>query len=78
MGDEGAESVQGGGGGLDRRGCVYLVLVVGFWAWLHSNSELVPVLMLGGTLVYYCAITWVVFHGLDLLVGAMLVKLHAR
>ena len=66
------------GGGLDQRGCAYMVLVVGFWTWLQSNAELLPVLLLGGTLGYYCAITWLVFHGLDLFVGAMLVKLHER
>ena len=55
-----------------------MVLVVGFWTWLQSNAELLPVLLLGGTLGYYCAITWLVFHGLDLFVGARLVKLHER
>ena len=57
---------------IDLKTLGYLVLLVGFYAWLHANGELVPVLKLGAKLVYYCGITWAGLHVLNLLLRALL------
>ena len=57
---------------IDLKTVVYLLLLVGFYAWLHANGELVPVLKLGATLVYYCGLTWAGLHVLNLLLRALL------
>ena len=57
---------------IDLKTVVYLLLLVGFYAWLHANGELVPVLRLGANLVYYCGLTWAGLHVLNLLLQALL------
>ena len=57
---------------IDLKTVVYLLLLVGFYAWLHANGELVPVLKLGAKLVYYCGLTWTGLHVLNLLLQALL------
>ena len=57
---------------LDLKTVVYLLLLVGFYAWLHANGELLPVLKLGAKLVYYCGLTWAGLHVLNLLLRALL------
>ena len=57
---------------IDLKTAVYLLLLVGFYAWLHANGELVPVLKLGAKLVYYCGLTWTGLHVLNLLLQALL------
>lgn len=60
---------------IDLKTVVYLLLLVGFYAWLHANGELIPVLQLGAKLLYYCGITWAVLHALNRVLRALL---HAR
>jgi len=57
---------------IDLKTVVYLLLLVGFYAWLHANGELVPVLKLGAKLVYYCGLTWTGLQVLDLLLRALM------
>ena len=57
---------------IDLKTLGYLVLLVGFYAWLHANGELVPVLKLGAKLVYYCGLTWAGLHVLNFLLQALL------
>ena len=57
---------------IDLKTVVYLLLLVGFYAWLHANGKLVPVLKLGAKLVYYCGLTWSALHVLNLLLRALL------
>ena len=57
---------------IDLKTLGYLVLLVGFYAWLHANGELIPVLKLGAKLVYYCGLTWAGLHVLNLLLRALL------
>ena len=57
---------------IDLKTVAYLVLLVGFYAWLHANGELVPVLKLGAKLLYYCGLTWAGLHVLNLVLCALL------
>jgi hypothetical protein len=57
---------------IDKKTVVYLVLLVGFYAWLHANGELIPVLQLGAKLLCYCGLAWAGLHVLDLLLRALL------
>lgn len=57
---------------LDLKTVVYLLLLVGFYAWLHANGELIPVLKLGAKLLYYCGLTWAALHALNLVLRALL------
>ena len=58
------------GKSIDLKTLGYLVLLVGFYAWLHANGELIPVLKLGAKLLYYCGLTWGGLHLLDLMLRA--------
>jgi hypothetical protein len=57
---------------MDRKTVVYLLLLLGFYAWLHSNGELIPVLQLGAKLLYYCGIAWGGLYLLDFLLRILL------
>jgi len=58
------------GKSIDLKTLGYLVLLVGFYAWLHANGELIPVLKLGAKLLYYCGLAWGGLHLLDLMLRA--------
>jgi len=59
---------------IDLKTIGYLVLLVGFYAWLHANGELLPVLQLGAKLLYYFGMTWAGLHVLNLLLKALLLR----
>ena len=56
----------------DLKTVVYLLLLVGFYAWLHSNGQLIPVLKLGAKLLYYGGLWWAGLYLLDLALRALL------